>query len=73
MLPSESNSTRIERLIRQAARQRFGQGKASPIYEHGHWWITLGNNLEDTDLIYDVVDVKPPHDIGGTGFNFERV
>lgn len=68
-LLSTQETMAVERLIRRAAAVQFGRSKAqkaTPVFEHGHWWITLPNGA-----IYDVVDSSPS--IAGTGLSFEQV
>lgn len=69
MLKTERNSKRTELLVRSAAAQRFGRGKARPVFEHGQWWV-LVEGEEDTRT-FSVVDSTPG--IGTTGLDFEEV
>ena len=63
-LPSERQSTRTERRIRQAARALGYRGDV--VFEHGHYWLMLPDGS-----IFDVVDAEGPNAING--FAFERV
>ena len=67
-LKTEQNTPAIERLIRSAAAERFGRGKARPVFEHGQWYVTV-RGAED-DAIFSVVDASPG--IGTTGLDFEE-
>ena len=68
-LISTQNTRKVEKLVRRAAAAEFGRGKAQPVYEHGHWWITVAN--DDGDEIYDVVDSYSS--VADTGLSFEQV
>lgn len=65
-LLSTQETMKVERLVKRAAAVEFGRGKASPVFEHGHWWVTLPNGA-----IYDVVDSYPS--VADTGLSFEQV
>ena len=55
--------------MRSAAAVRFGRGKASPVYEHGQWFVSVWDEDEGQDRTYSVVDSRPG--IGRTGLDFE--
>lgn len=63
-LPSTQNTRTIERRIRRACNQLGYRGAL--VYEHGHWWLTLGDGS-----IFDVVDADGHGSIDG--FALERV
>jgi hypothetical protein len=68
-LLSTQNTRKVEKLVRRAATERFGRGKAKPHYEHGHWWVVL-DDPEGDEIFYDVVDSYPS--VADTGLSFER-
>lgn len=65
MLKTERNTKSMERLVKSAAAQKFGRGKARPIFEHGQWFIWVD------DCCFSVVDAIPG--IGNTGLDFEEL
>ena len=66
-LPSERNTTTIERRIRAAAREILGRGPWETTYEHGHWWVIN----RTTGEAYDAVDAEGGRAV--LGFDFESV
>ena len=69
-LLSTQNTRKVEKLVRKAATEKFGRGKAHPVFEHDHWWVTVYDS-EMNETIYDVVDSYPS--IADTGLSFERL
>lgn len=69
MLKSEHNSGYVRRLILSAAAHVFGRGKASPVYDHGKWWVRVDEGGETRT--YSVVDAK--YGINDTEIDFEEV
>jgi hypothetical protein len=69
-LRSTRNTGAVERLVRSAAAQKFGRGRAQPIYEHNQWFVSVDDG-EDGERLYSVVDAHPG--IGSTGLDFEAL
>lgn len=64
-LLSARDTTKVEKLVRRAAAVKFGRGKARPFFEHGQWFVEVGNRT------YSVADYRPGLD--GTGLDFEEL
>ncbi len=59
-------TARAEKAVRSAAAAMFGRGKATPVYEHGQWWVTVWNDRDEEEETYSAVDTS-------SGVGFERV
>jgi hypothetical protein len=64
-LLSARDTAKVEKLVRRAAAVKFGRGKARPFFEHGRWFVEVGNRF------YAVEDYRPGLD--GTGLDFEAM
>jgi hypothetical protein len=64
-LLSARDTAKVEKLVRRAAAVKFGRGKARPFFEHGQWFVEVGNRM------YSVADYRPGLD--GTGLDFEEL
>ncbi len=70
-LITSQNSAKAARLVRSAAAQRFGRGRARLVYEHGQWWVIIDSPADDWPRNFSAVDADPG--IGATGVDFEEV
>ena len=64
-LPSTVETVKMERRIKAAFKTRFNV-RGTAVFEHGHWWVTLGSAMT-----YSVVDAEGGESVDG--FDFERV
>jgi hypothetical protein len=62
---STSETKAVEKAVRSAAAERFGRGRAVPVFEHGQWHVDVDGAL------YSVVNARPG--IGTTGLDFEAL
>jgi predicted NodU family carbamoyl transferase len=66
-LISGTNSEKSRRIIRAAATEKFGRGKAELHWEHDQWWAILKGSGR-TYAVVDVVSVRWGHAV-----DFERL